>query len=274
MIRCRALHLVAPLVIAFPLAAQRMWPDPEPQRTVSFSWMRAIQKDFETPSGTAVVNGGSYAMTFAGRVALSPHADFTFEVPITRLNESYPGFALEATKFGNPWLGFESVGTGLVTMVGGVRVGLSGADSANEIEAMHSGSLADFDHYEAWVVSGTGARAGMIVGRVPHAGPFITGQVGGSIMLPVVAFESKQTSLIYGVRGGVVVSGIQASVAFTGRYFTTGPVLDDNSVGELSFAVRKATGRLRPHVEYRVFTTQGYRDMVSGVVNVGFTLGH
>ena len=276
MVRLRALRLVAPFLIVIPARAQRTWPDAAPQRTLSIDYNRAFQKDFETPFGTAHVNPGSYAFTLEGRAAVSDHADVTIELPFTHLNETYPGFALQATKLGNPWLGFESVGTGWLTVQGGIRIGLSKADSANEIEAMHSATLADYDHFRGLDSLQVLVRewpSSLAEFRLEDSSRNRAGRWVG-VMLPVEAFEDKQVALTYGVRGGLVMAGVQASAAYTGRYLASGTVEVENTVGLATLSVQLVSGRIRPHVEYRMFQNQGYKDETTGVVNFGLTVVH
>lgn len=251
-----------------PLAAQRLWLDPAPNRAIGvvatlglFDGQRA---DF--PTGT---------LALRGRIPVGDGFVATVELPMARAATSSEfGPSTSGTAVGNPWIGFETAPEHGVTLELGVRPSLWSPDNSEDALPWGFGGVLDFDRWDAWFVRASSIRFAAQIGTVPEHGPFLTATVGGTGLVPRGTGGDSELLADYAVRLGVASPSLVLSAAVIGHGIVThgGGSLGDRTIHQGELRAVFGSGSLRPEVSVRRYVGEHGNGGVKAIIRVGLTM--
>ena len=257
------------LAATSPLAGQRTWLVPLPDRGASVEISTGLYEEDVTNGFTAVITPGV-------RFPLGGGIILTGELPISQASVR-PGFIgtnRTATFIGNPWLGLEMPLRRVARLELGVRPGLHRADDQAEGAAVFFGTVTEYDRFEAWLGKATSVRGILHLGNLPSSGAFVTARVGGSLLIPDGTGADPEVLANYGVRAGLVRGGTMFYAAVTGRALVTSiqGTIEDRTVHQLGVGLEALRGQVRPQIGARVFLDADLEN-VNAVLTAGLSWG-
>lgn len=252
-----------------PLAAQRTWLVPLPDRGASLEIATGLYERDVTNGFTATITPGVRFPVGGGMI-------LTGELPISQASVR-PGFIganRSATFIGNPWIGLEMPLRAAGRLEVGVRPGLREADEAAEFSAASFGVITEYDRFEAWLGKATSVRGVVHLGRLPSEGAFVTARVGGSLLIPSGTGGDPEVLANYGLRAGLVRRGTMFYAALTGRALVTSQqgTIEERSVHQLGVGLESLRGQVRPQVGARIFLDADLAN-INAVLTAGFSWG-
>ncbi|MGH7593617.1 MAG: hypothetical protein ACRELE_07185 [Gemmatimonadales bacterium] len=253
------------VLLAAPASAQHVWLSPDPGRNVELDVAKGF---FRSGSG---IGFASFIVTAEGRFPVSPNLAITAALPYATISESdaFNGSST-STGVGNPWLGVEISPQQDFAIEAGIRPGIASDAVAHE-EAYFLGVFDDFNRLEAWLPKQTSVRGMAHLGRIPERGTFVTGILGGTLLLAGNGAES-QIDANYGLRLGVRDDHTLTSLTLTGRaelgHSLAGGSLD-RTEHQVAILVEGTRGAFRPNFSVGTFTRSNLRDEIKAIVTVG-----
>ena len=269
--RRATLFLLAPIsMLANSASAQRLWLPAVATRNIGID----VVKGFYKSNGYSSIDFASFTVDLQGRFPLNDKVALTAAIPFSRVSETgtFPSESNSESAFGNPWLGIETRAGSDVVIEFGIRAGVA---SEEKEEAAGLGILNDFDRFEAWLPKTSSGRAIAHIGRIPDHGPFVTGILGATYTVPSGSVGGDNTFFgSYGVRAGVMGSGILGSVTFTGRAdISTGDMsFSERTVHQVAFNIEGTRGKFRPSGSIRTYLDEGARKNIKAILTLGASI--
>ncbi len=256
-------------VATAPLAGQRTWLVPLPDRGASLEIATGLYERDVTNGFTATITPG-VRFPIGGGIIL------TGELPISRasVRPGFIGASRSATFIGNPWVGLEMPLRNAGRLELGVRPGLHRAEDQAEASAAFFGRITEYDRAEAWIGKVTTVRGVVHIGRLPTAGAFVTARVGGSLLIPDGTGLDPEVLANYGVRAGLVRNGTMFYAAVTGRALVTSiqGTIEERTVHQLGVGLEALRCQVRPQIGARVFLDAELEN-VNAILTAGVSWG-
>ena len=207
----------------------------------------------------------SFAAFASGHVAVGPVA-VTVELPYFRIDPNPGG---PTGTLGNPYVGVE-VGRGNHTRVSataGVRFALlKDIDQAKTI-----GSYVDVTRFEAFRPNTFSIQSAVHVRVQNDAGFFVTVSGGPTAWMPTQPHAQTEVVIHHEAVLGHQGSAASFAVGYSGLSILTEKpaAVGELTIGELSFAIARARGRVRPAVQLLLPIDEEYSAVVGFVIGVG-----
>lgn len=269
--RRTSLFLLAQIaLLANSASSQRLWLPAVATRNIGMDVVKGFYKS--NPYGS--IDFASFTVDLQGRFPLNDKVALTAAIPFSRVGETTTVGSESASKsesaFGNPWLGIEAVAGADVVIEFGIRPGVA---SDEKIAASSLGILNDFDRFEAWLPNTSSGRVIAHIGRIPDQGPFVTGVLGATYAIPGSGGH-KTLFGSYGVRAGIMGSGILGSVTFTGHanISESDMSFDERTVHQVAFNLEATRGKFRPSGSIRTYLDEDARESLKAILTLGASI--
>lgn len=237
--------LVALSLTTGDLAAQALWVDRAPRRSLDLSFARPVIAGSEQ----GLLSG---AARFAGTFSLGGSTLLQLELPVARADFGGPLGGESAMQIGAPYIG----------LVGGtpeagvrVQVGVRLAPWESEgFEAMVVGAAADYERLEAHLSEFVGLRSSVQFGSGATSGAAIQGRIGGTALIPTRDGADPEVLVDYGVRIGTEAARGFLFADLSGRLWATveGLSFGERTTHFLGLSGGYTLGGITPTAELRL----------------------
>lgn len=254
-------------LLALPGAAHAQWPfvSPAPGAEISV--------EFVHPGYTGIigeVTGFTTGQALLGvAFPLGRQMRLVAELPASHVDaDGYDGVA---TSVGNPYVGIEIGGGGVMGGRIGVRAPLASSDFGHS-GAQELAIFGDYTRFEAYVPRLV-TVGGVMQATYRQPSGLMAGALAGSDLM--VSTEGGDPELVgtYGLRAGYERRSSSATVALIGRVLLTEGDLDNTAVDQVTFAASHAFGRFRPGVSVRVPLDVDLSEVMDYAVGVSLRVG-